>query len=344
MGTQENRQTLNGERGAQALRFGPFELDLRSGELRRSGFLVHLQPQPSRVLELLALRPGELVTRDEIQRQLWPAGTFVDFEQSLNFCIRQIRSALGDSALSPRYLETLPKRGYRWIGPSESISGGPVPLGLTVTRAEPVESEGSFRPRPLAPPAAASGRLRWIAAGAMLVAFASLALASYLAFRPAPSPVPRFRRLTFSRGFVLSARFAPDGSVIYTASWEGHPTELFDATLETRDSRRLQFPGGRIVGVTGGGEVAFLNGYVLARARLAGGPAKEVLDDVVQADWLPDGSDFAVVREHSGRGRVEFPIGKVLCESVAPSHLRISPTRAGWLFWSTRRLLTTGAS
>src|SRR5512143_1050208 len=105
-----------------ALRFGPFELDVRSGELRRNGTTVRLQPQPFKVLVLLACRPGEVVTREEVQAEVWPAGTFVDFEQSLNFCVRQIRAALGDNANTPRYLETLPRRGYRWIG-------GPVERG-----------------------------------------------------------------------------------------------------------------------------------------------------------------------------------------------------------------------
>ena len=86
--------------------------------MRRNGALVRLQPQPFKVLALLAAQPGEVVTREEIQSTVWPAGTFVDFEQSLNFCIRQIRSALGDSALHPRYVETLPRRGYRWVGGS----------------------------------------------------------------------------------------------------------------------------------------------------------------------------------------------------------------------------------
>lgn len=110
-----------------ALRFGPFELDVRSGELRRNGTTVRLQPQPLKVLLLLAGRPSEVVTREEIQAEIWPAGTFVDFEQSLNFCIRQIRAALRDDANAPRYVETLPRRGYRWVaGPVQSETSGAV--------------------------------------------------------------------------------------------------------------------------------------------------------------------------------------------------------------------------
>jgi DNA-binding winged helix-turn-helix (wHTH) protein/Tfp pilus assembly protein PilF len=97
------------------IRFGPFELALDAGELRRDGEPVKLQPQPLKVLALLASRPGEIVTREEIQHQVWNGDTFVDFEHGVNFCIRQIRSALGDSARTPHYVETLPRRGYRFV-------------------------------------------------------------------------------------------------------------------------------------------------------------------------------------------------------------------------------------
>jgi TolB-like protein/DNA-binding winged helix-turn-helix (wHTH) protein/Flp pilus assembly protein TadD len=97
--------------------FGGFRLDLRSGELRRDGVLVKLQPQPAKVLVLLVSRAGEIVARTEVAEQVWGSETFVDFEHGLNFAIRQIRSALGDDAEQPRFLETLPKRGYRFIAP-----------------------------------------------------------------------------------------------------------------------------------------------------------------------------------------------------------------------------------
>jgi len=97
--------------------FWPFELDLTSGELRRHGDLVKLPPQPFKVLEALVRRGGEVVTREEIRQQVWHGDTFVDFDQGLNFCIRQIREALGDTADSPQYVETLPRRGYRFVAP-----------------------------------------------------------------------------------------------------------------------------------------------------------------------------------------------------------------------------------
>jgi DNA-binding winged helix-turn-helix (wHTH) protein/tetratricopeptide (TPR) repeat protein len=102
------------------LRFDVFELDTGAGELRRQGDRVKLPPQPFRVLELLVRRSGEVVTRAEIRERIWCDETFVDFEQGLNFCIRQIREAVGDNAVAPRFIETLPRRGYRFLVPVES--------------------------------------------------------------------------------------------------------------------------------------------------------------------------------------------------------------------------------
>src|SRR5215469_9872659 len=101
------------------LRFDIFELDTAAGELRRQGERVKLPPQPFRVLELLARQGGEVVTRACIRERIW-TDSFVDFEQGLNFCIRQIREALGDTAEAPRFIETLPRRGYRFLLPVEA--------------------------------------------------------------------------------------------------------------------------------------------------------------------------------------------------------------------------------
>lgn len=98
-------------------RFGPFELDLGAAEVRQNGLRVRLQPQPFKLLVLLTSRPGTLITREEIRRELWPEGTFVDFDQSVNFAVKQIRDAFGDSATQPVYLETVPRQGYRFVAP-----------------------------------------------------------------------------------------------------------------------------------------------------------------------------------------------------------------------------------
>lgn len=113
---------------APPLLFGPFQLDLATGELRKEGHNVRLQQQPLKVLALLAQRPGELVTREELQQKLWGDEVFVDFEHGLNFCIRQVRAALDDLADQPRYVETLPRRGYRFIASvTRAPPTGPVP-------------------------------------------------------------------------------------------------------------------------------------------------------------------------------------------------------------------------
>jgi TolB-like protein/Tfp pilus assembly protein PilF len=104
------------------IRFGPFQFDLATGELRRSNQRVKLAPQPSNLLIVLADRAGLLVTREDIQQRLWGADTYVDFEQGLNFSIRQIRTALGDDAEHPQFIETLPRRGYRFIARIEKNS------------------------------------------------------------------------------------------------------------------------------------------------------------------------------------------------------------------------------
>ena len=110
---------------ARVLRFGAFELDQTAGELRKQGRLVALTGQPIRVLELLASNAGQVVTRAELQRQIWGHNTHVDFEASLSTCINQVRSALGDRAASPRFVETLPKRGYRFVAPVEVVDNTP---------------------------------------------------------------------------------------------------------------------------------------------------------------------------------------------------------------------------
>src|SRR5437762_11078342 len=101
---------------SRILRFGPFEAEVQAGELRKQGLKVRLQDQPFQILVMLLDRHGELVTRQEIHQKLWPADTFVDFDHGLNNAVNRLREALGDSAESPRFIETLPKKGYRFIG------------------------------------------------------------------------------------------------------------------------------------------------------------------------------------------------------------------------------------
>jgi eukaryotic-like serine/threonine-protein kinase len=322
-----------------ALRFGPFELDVRSGELRRNGTTVRLQPQPFKVLVLLLCRPGEVVTREEIQAEVWPAGTFVDFEQSLNFCVRQIRSSLGDNANAPRYLETLPRRGYRWVGGAvervtapATVREWPRPVVVeppVVGSAEPLPT----RPAEPVPGPSPAPRQRtwwpWVSV-AFLVA-AAFVVRAWLPLRPAPpAEPPSFQRITFRRGSVGAARFGPGGQVVYSGAWDGGPQGLHVAGPDMGDSRALEIFGASVMAVSPLGEVAFLRGGVLARAPLSGGPPKEVLKGVKAADWAQDGSDFAVVRSGEEGSpeeghRVEFPVGRVLARVGRVSRVRLSP-------------------
>lgn len=106
----------------RAVRFGPFELDLETAELRRSGLKLRLQEQPFRVLARLVQRPGELVTREELRRALWPDAVFVDQEHGLNIAVAKLRAVLHDPAGAPRYVETLERRGYRFTAPVQSVA------------------------------------------------------------------------------------------------------------------------------------------------------------------------------------------------------------------------------
>src|ERR1700751_3350837 len=116
MGSPEGRNGL--------IHFGPFELDPDAEQLRKRGVVLKLQPQQFVVLLMLAHTAGEIVSRQEIQRRVWGQGTFVDFDRGINFCVNQIRAALGDNADRPRYVETIPRRGYRFIAPVEVNSSG----------------------------------------------------------------------------------------------------------------------------------------------------------------------------------------------------------------------------
>ncbi len=122
------------------VRFGAFEADVRTGELRKDGVKLKFSGQPFQVLAILLERPGDVVTREELQKRLWP-DTFVDVERNLNTAVNKIREVLGDSAESPRYLETLPRRDYRFIAPVE-----PAPRRRTRTRPKsPIDK--SEKPR-----------------------------------------------------------------------------------------------------------------------------------------------------------------------------------------------------
>src|ERR1022692_1727742 len=111
---------------ARYIRFGPFELDSRAGEVRKHSIKIRLQQQGFQILLMLVKHPGEVVLREEIRQKLWPHNTAVEFDHSINAAIQKLRDALGESAGNPRYIETLPRRGYRFIGTVETPPAEPV--------------------------------------------------------------------------------------------------------------------------------------------------------------------------------------------------------------------------
>ena len=124
------------QKNGSVARFGVFELDFTSGELRKGGVRLRLQGQPYQVLVVLLEHAGQLVTRDELRQELWPSDTFVDFDHSLNTAINKVREVLGDSASNPRYVETLARRGYRFIAPVQGMEPE-APSGADAAKATP---------------------------------------------------------------------------------------------------------------------------------------------------------------------------------------------------------------
>jgi DNA-binding winged helix-turn-helix (wHTH) protein len=293
------------------LRVGVFEIDVAGGTLRRAGVQVKLRQQPFLVLSFLAARPGRVITREELRERVWGGDTYVDFDQGLNYCIKEIRAALGDSAETPLYVETLPRRGYRFIAPVESVAD-------TVTREAP---------DPGLPQAPATSRF-WRHAHLVLT-LAALATVAWLATRRPPEPRD-WRRATYRRGSVASARFAHGEGIVYSAAWDGEATTVYVST-GAPDARTLPYPNARVVSVSRTGELTFVETRpaaqpVLARAPLAGGPVKEILDGVLDADAGADGEKIAVAHLVAGRGtHIEYPIGHEILAANTPTGLRLSP-------------------
>jgi serine/threonine protein kinase/Tol biopolymer transport system component len=189
-------------------------------------------------------------------------------------------------------------------------------------------------------PAKGSARLWTYAAPGAVIALALIAGAYWegkhegLASSITP---PTYRQLTFRGGTIRMARFAPDGkTIVYSAAWEGNPTELYTTRPESPESRRIGLSQAEVLSISGEGEMAvllhshnvdpYINAGTLGRVPLGGGAPREVLENVQWADWSPDGTNFAVVREFGGQSRLEYPIGKVLYQTGGwISHPRVSP-------------------
>jgi len=290
--------------------FGAYELNLQLGVLRKNGIRLRCQEQPLQVLAVLVERPGELVTREELRRRVWPQDTFVDFDHALNTAIKKIRATLNDDADAPRYIETVPRRGYRFVASVEAQAPSP-----------PLASPGQSNPRRPIP---------MIGAAAVVLGVLSIAAVFVPWHHAGSSTAPEFHRLTFDFPELGNARFTPDGaSVVYTAGANARNANIHVQRLTDSTAHSLEMPHFALLALSRQGELAVLKqtsvspfdiAYqiepgTLARLPLGDGAPRDLLPDVEGADWSPNGQ-LAIVRRVGNKSRLEFPIGNVLYEST----------------------------
>jgi DNA-binding winged helix-turn-helix (wHTH) protein/Tol biopolymer transport system component len=298
--------------------FGPFALDLETGELRRDGVRIRLQNQPFQILKKLVEHPGRVVTREDLRHHLWPEDTFVDFESGLNTAANRLRLALSDSAESPKYVETLPRVGYRFIAPVEYQLDAPETDGTAML---PVFATATVAARTVR---AEEKRNPWYRFGLAVLMFA-LGLVTAIGWTHFRSKRtgPVFTQLTFRKGLVDNAQFTPDGEVVYSASWNDDSRHLYLMNVLSPESRQLDFGDARLAAVSRSSQISFLRSaktggeYVpeLAVAPIYGGAPHAVDRGIEFADWAANGS-LCVVRS-SPRGRtVEYPQGKILYQTA----------------------------
>jgi len=247
----------------------------------------------------------------------------VRLEETINNALEKDRELRWQSAAEMR---ANLKRLQREMGSSRT--------SVVVDRPEPATPNVALAPARRRPKIALS--LPVFAFGLLLVVAATL-FAGRLLFSKPPLPPPTYRQLTFRRGSIRSARFAPDGqTILYSAAWQGNPTDVFTARPEAPESRSMGLSHTQLMSVSSGAELAVLldskaigtwvNMGTLARAPLAGGAPRDVMEQVQWADWGPDGSSLAVVRDFAGKNQLEYPIGKPIYETGGwIGHPRVSP-------------------
>jgi eukaryotic-like serine/threonine-protein kinase len=321
-----NNGSNNGNASSQNLnrtiRFGVFEANLQTGEVRKAGDRIRLQDQPFKVLRILLEHAGDLVTREELQSRIWPEDSFGDFDHAVNIAVGKLRAALGDSAEYPLFIETVPRRGYRFVGKLEGSAAETFSPGFPGIDTDQPRKGWRKLPRYLA------------TASACIVL---LGLGAFFGRRSVKWEPPHFQRLTVGRGTIYSARFAPDDqSVIYAASWNGAPIEVFSTDLKFPGQRQLGLSSSQLLAVSSHGEIAVLYPAdhlfmftlqgTLGQAPIAGGSPRQLAEQIQWADWEPYGEGVAVVREVKGKQRLEYPLGHVLDETSGwISHPRFSP-------------------
>lgn len=326
-----NSRTMDSARHT-CVQFGIYEVDLDEGELRKAGIRIKVQQQPFKVLRALLEHPGELVTREQLHDRIWPGATFGDFDQAVNVAVAKLRTAVGDSADNPRFIETVPRRGYRFIAPVHSEDSAHSVLSPAAMKGNELRLSvpSAVRPRSRLGKRAALG-------AAIAMGIIALAVGLFL-FRPAQTPYV-FHRISYGKGAVRSARFGPDGrSIIYGAAWNDKPVQLFWTQVESPESRQYPLPDADILDVSPQGELAILInrragvGWIsrgtLATMPIAGGAPRELLENVQDADWDYAGKNLAIVHWAGRRCNLEFPIGTVIYGVTGGrwlSDVRVSP-------------------
>ncbi|HET8965285.1 MAG TPA: winged helix-turn-helix domain-containing protein, partial [Candidatus Acidoferrum sp.] len=276
----------------EVVRFGVYEVDPRAGELRRNGVKVKIQEQPYQVLALLLERPGEVVTREELKRRLWPADTFVDFDHSLNAAIKRLRDALRDSADNPRFVETLARRGYRFLAP---VAGSLPTNGSLAPPASPTTTRNR-------------NRARWIA-GIVVLAGACISVGFHIGNRAARAETPSEAKLTANSPDipVYRAAISPDARLLaYT-----DPRGLFLREVAREDSHQLWLPQGlkpSVVSWFPDGNHLLVGGTQsdgekpnLWNVSILGGPSRKISDESDSGVVSPDGTQIAALR---GNGKL----------------------------------------
>ena len=316
---------MESAREHKIFRFSSFEVDLDAGELRKDGVRLKIQDQPFQILGQLLHRPGEIVSREEVKQKLWPEDTFVDFEQGLNSAVKKLRDVLGDSPENPSFVETIPRKGYRFIHNVELYSA--------TWPAQPAEDDRQAAERTSRIKSYASlgfGMLFLLLASSLFIIKGSR---SNLSLISAP---PIYHQLTFARQFVKSARFAPDQrTIVYNTSSGGVNGELLLIPPGGRGPSPLGMKDADVAAISPAGEMLLITQRkvfydfaqigVLSRAPMTGGAPRPVLRDVQDADWGPK-DEIAVAHLADQLFRVEYPIGRVLYETSGyVSHVRVSP-------------------
>jgi len=262
------------------IRFGLFEADLQTGELRKNGLKIKLQEQPFRVLTLLLERAGEVVPREELRQQLWSTDTFVDFEHSLNSSVKKLRQALEDSADNPRFVETLARRGYRFIAPVEQVrerlSNSNLAVDLVTDTSLPLASPSELQE------VNEIRRRRWTAGWAWVAVLIALILTGvgWFYFRRAATPPMKVVRFTSYPGKEKDPALSPDGQRLAFA-WDGESGDNFDIYA-------------RSIGPAG--ELPLTTERAL---RLTTDPAPDL-----SPTWSPDGRYLAFARVKEGNSGV----------------------------------------